>query len=744
MPVFLRKTSTAICPRPLTLVVSLLLGGAVLPVLAASENTQSADTTLPAKGNKKDDVITVQAAKPVGFQGGGDSLVPAYLDGQIANGGRVGFLGQQDARNVPFNVIGYTDKMVADQQAYTLADVVHNDATIQNVQGYGNFAESYRIRGFALDGDDITLGGLPGVMPRQVIATNMIDRIEVFKGANALVNGAALTGAGGMMNVEPKHADDEPLTRVGVDYTSSSQVGGSLDVGRRFGDNNQFGVRVNLLNREGDTAVDNEKRRVSAASIGLDYRGDSLRTSLDFGYQYETYHGGRTGVNISSVDFIPELPGNSTNYSQKWVYSDLRSHYGMWRAEYDVAHDWTVYGGIGGNHGDEMGAYSSPALTSSNGNASVGRMDVRYVTDSVGGMAGLRGKLETGFVSHSLNFNYSAMERRAQSAYSMALVSGSNNIYSPYDITSPELNYSGGDLNSPGVVSRVQTSSFALVDTMGVLDDKLLLTVGARHQHIRERNYNYGSATEITSDRFDQTSWTPGYGLLVKPWDHISLYANYMQALQPGDTAPSTALNSGQLTGIVRTTQKELGVKFDYQRVGGSLALFQINKPTGMVDSNGYYGLYGDQRNRGVELNVFGEPILGLRLNGSTALMDPKMTKTTDGEYDGKDAVGVARYTMSLGAEYDIQPVDGLTATATLTHVGPQYADAANTKRLDSYNTLDVGARYRTTLNNTQYVWRAAVMNVTNEKYWSGVDDSGTYIYQGEPRTLKLSLTMDF
>jgi iron complex outermembrane receptor protein len=97
-----------------------------------------------------------------------------------------------------------------------------------------------------------------------------------------------------------------------------------------------------------------------------------------------------------------------------------------------------------------------------------------------------------------------------------------------------------------------------------------------------------------------------------------------------------------------------------------------------------------------------------------------------------------------LGAEYDIQPVDGLTATATLTHVGPQYADAANTKRLDSYNTLDVGARYRTTLNNTQYVWRAAVMNVTNEKYWSGVDDSGTYIYQGEPRTLKLSLTMDF
>ncbi|UMX50220.1 hypothetical protein MJ390_08380 [Klebsiella pneumoniae] len=40
-----------------------------------------------------------------------------------------------------------------------------------------------------------------------------------------------------------------PTARVGVDYTSDSQVGGTLDLGRRFGDNNQFGARVNLVHR---------------------------------------------------------------------------------------------------------------------------------------------------------------------------------------------------------------------------------------------------------------------------------------------------------------------------------------------------------------------------------------------------------------------------------------------------------------------------------------------------------------
>ncbi|WP_455915165.1 TonB-dependent receptor [Pantoea agglomerans] len=717
-----------------------LISTATAPALAATT-----DSTAGKQSATPEETLTVVAKPDDNFKAGGDQLVPAYLDGQIANGGRVGMLGEQDAKNVPFNVIGYTNKMIQDQQATTLKDVVANDASVQNVQGYGNFAETYRIRGFDLDGDDMTFGGLAGVMPRQVVSTQMIDRVEVFKGSNALINGSASSGVGGMINLEPKHAEDTPLTRIGVDYTSSSQIGTTLDAGRRFGDDNQWGVRVNVLHREGETAIDNEKRRATLASVGLDYRGDKLRTSLDMGYQKQEYHGGRLGVNVSGVDFIPEVPRATSNYSQDWVYSNLESEFGMARAEYDIAPDWTLYGAMGGQHSHETGAYASPSLKDEDGTATIGRMDTNKIVDAFSGMAGVRGKFDTGFVSHSVNVGYSALTKREKTSYGMALTPQATNIYDTSPVAAPTNTYFGGDLDDPRPTSRVRTEGLLLSDTLGFVDDKILLTVGARHQKVVVRNYAYGTAEEDTDARFTKSRWTPGYGLVVKPWETVSFYANHIEALQPGDTASSGAVNVGQVTGISLSKQNEVGMKVDYGNIGGTLALFEIKKPTGIINpQTNVFGLYGEQRNRGVELNVFGEPIYGVRLNGSATWLDPKMSKTEDGTWDGKNAIGVANFYTVLSAEYDIKPIEGLTALARVTHSGSQYADEANTKKLDSYTTLDLGMRYRMKVQQNDLTWRLGVENVTNEKYWSGVESYGTYIYQGDPRELKLSLSYDF
>lgn len=730
--------------------LAVLTGSLTASVLAAATDS-TATTAVKKLGTpsntepSREQTLTVVATPENVFTPGGDQLIPAWLDGQIANGGRLGMLGEQDAHSVPFNVIGYTSKMIQDQQASTIKDVVANDASVQNVQGYGNFAETYRIRGFDLYGDDMTLGGLSGVMPRQVVSTQMIDRVEVFKGANALINGAGSSGVGGMINLEPKHADDIPLTRIGVDYSSSSQVGTSLDVGRRFGDNNQWGVRVNVLHREGETAVDNEKRRVTLASVGLDYRGDRLRTSLDLGYQKQAFDGGRTGVNIGSVDFVPAVPRTTSNYSQKWVYSDLESKFGMARAEYDILPGWTAYGAVGGQHSHETGTYAAPTLTDGDGSATISRLDTNNYVDAFSGMAGVRGKFDTGIVSHSVNVGYAAQTKRNKTAYGMALTSEATNIYDTSAVAEPVNTWFGGDLNDPRPTSRVRTEGVLLSDTLGLLDDKVLITLGARHQKVTVRNYAYGTAVEDTASRFDQSRWTPGYGLVFKATDNLSLYANHIEALLPGSTASSTAANAGQVTGISLSKQNEVGMKLDYGRIGGTLALFEIKKPTGIIDpQTNIYGLYGEQRNRGVELNVFGEPVYGVRLNGSATWLDPTMTKTQNGTYDGKQAIGVANFYTVLSAEYDIKPVEGLTALARVTHSGSQYANQANTKKLDSYSVLDIGMRYRMKVQENDLTWRLGLDNVTNKKYWAGVESYGTYITQGDPRELKLSMTYDF
>lgn len=310
----------------------------------------------------------------------------------------------------------------------------------------------------------------------------------------------------------------------------------------------------------------------------------------------------------------------------------------------------------------------------------------------------------------------------------------------------PDNAYFGGNYYDPLTTSRSRTQGWLLSDTLGFFDDQVLFTAAARHQKVVVRNYSNATGLEDTTSRYTESRWTPTYGIVYKPWKEVSLYANHTEALQPGDNAPKGASNYGQSMGILHSKQNEVGVKIDYARVGGSLALFEIKKPSALLNSDNKYVLDGEQRNRGLELNVFGEPVLGLRLNGSTTWLDPEMTKTAGGTNDGHDAIGVSRFYAVVGAEYDIKPVDGLTATARVNHTGSQYADAANTKKLDSYTTLDLGVRYRMRVNADQndMVWRVGVDNVTNEKYWSGVESYGTYIFQGEPRTVKVSMSYDF
>ncbi|WP_411704478.1 TonB-dependent receptor [Edaphovirga cremea] len=717
---------------------------AVLISSALNTSVCAAPATTKTPKPSEGDVMTV-VAKPDVFTPGGDQLIPAFLDGQIANGGRLGMLGEQNAADVPFSVIGFTSRMIEDQQAQTLSDVVKNDASVQLVGGYGNFAETYRIRGFQLDSGDISLGGLYGVMPRQVVSTNMIERVEVFKGSNTFLNGVSPggSGVGGAINLEPKRAGDEPLVHVGLDYTSESRIGTSLDTGRRFGDNNQFGARVNVLHREGESAIHDQKDRTTLAAVGLDYRGDRLRTSMDLGYQKQTVHGGRLGIKPGKLTELPDAPAATLNYSQQWVYSDMETQFGMLRADYDLTEKWVFYSAIGASHNDEMGAYAVPTLLNQQGDATIGRLTTAYQSDNFSGMTGIRGTFDTAFIKHNVNFGYSGVNTRTRAAYTMASSGYTTNIFDPQPIDNPPTLYSGSDLNNPVTRSRTRTTGAAVSDTLSVLDDKAMLTLGLRRQEVTIRNYSY-TGVEDPKTAFDSMKVTPVYGLVVKPWEPISLYANHIEALQPGKTAPSNTVNAGYVTGIVLSRQNEVGIKADFGRIGGSLALFEIKKPNGSIDDANVYGLNGEQRNRGVELSLFGEPMYGVRLLGGVTWLDAELSKTQNGINDGNKAIGVPTYQLVAGAEWDIPGVEGLTANGTVIRSGSQYGNEANTLKLDPWTRLDLGARYTMSLDDHKLVWRANVENVTNENYWSSVEETGTYIAQGNPRELKLSVGVDF
>ena len=146
----------------------------------------------------------------------------------------------------------------------------------------------------------------------------------------------------------------------------------------------------------------------------------------------------------------------------------------------------------------------------------------------------------------------------------------------------------------------------------------------------------------------------------------VSLYANYIEALVAGDTAPANANgkpvpNVGTSLSPYVSKQKEIGVKYDGDGLGAGLALFSTDKPRAAYDANNNFTASGKDRHQGVELTVFGEASKRVRVLGGLTWLDAKQRATGNAAIDGNRVIGVPRFQANLGAEWDIPGVQGLT-----------------------------------------------------------------------------------
>lgn len=667
---------------------------------------------------------------------------PTYAGGQVATGGQAGILGNADNMSSPFIVNSYTSQLIADQQARTLGEAIKNDPTVQVGNGYGNFAETFVIRGFPLNNDDLAFNGLYGILPRQVLPTQMVERVEIFKGASAFLNGAAPggSGLGGLINIQPKRGTDEPLTRLDVDYTGRGQIGGGVDIGRRWGDAGEFGIRVNAAHRDGEAPVKDGDARTSVLTLGLDYRGERLRASLDVGYQNIRYDQTRPTINLTG-NGAPDAPSTSTNYAQPWAWSKLQSTYGVARVEYDLNEDWMAYAALGYSRDKEDGLYAG-ANVDENGIGTNSPLRTPYIRNSVTGEVGLRGRFVTGSVGHLVNLGVSSMRSSNHAAYEF-YASQDRDIFNPFDSPYPDtVTLSGGEIDHPTKVDRTILQSIALSDTLSFLDDRVLLTLGARHQNLRYTAYDY---TGTASSDYDKSVITPFAGVVFKATQNISLYANYIEGLTRGETAPLTADNRNEVFKPARTKQIEAGIKFDMGDYGASLAAFQLEKPEFYLDSeSNIFSAAGRQRNRGVELSVYGQPVEHVRLVGGVTFMNARLTKTQDGLYDGNRAAGVPKFQATMGAEWDPAFAPGLTLQGYVTHRGSQYVNKENTGSVPAWTRVDLGARYTTKVAGRDTTFRFGVDNVFNKRYWATVSPTFNQLTAGNGRTVKASVSLSF
>lgn len=670
---------------------------------------------------------------------GQEDLPAAMPGGQTARGARVGLLGNRSLLDTPFNVTSYTAELIANQQARSVADVAANDPSVRMGSARFNINEDLVIRGFSLPAQDLAFGGMFGITPYFRVPVEAAERVEVLKGPSAMLYGMPPSGSvGGTINLVPKRATSEPLTRLTAQYMSDANLGAHVDVGRRFGPAAQFGVRFNGVYRNGDANIEHMRVKEQLGALGLDFIEGRFRASADLMYQEQDIRGVVRQFTLApAVTALPAAPSGRNNYPGVG-YSIMRDTSWAFRGEFDLTDAATLYAGVGGRTGKMNAVAGNPVLSSSAGDYAYSPAWQLFDTQTRSMEGGLRAGATTGPIKHQATLALTRLDQTQSIYFATNFPMTATNIYSPSFTDSIDVSALSPQRNR---YATTTLSSVAFADVMSMFDERVQLTLGGRHQWVQAQGFNFATGAPSGAP-YDMSATTPVVALVLKPHERVSLYGNYIEGLSQGGTAPiSTAIsNPGQVLPPYRTRQKEVGVKADWGRITTGLSLFEIIRPSASAN-NGVYGINGRQRNRGVELTAQGEVVSGVRLLGGATWLQGRLAQTATGLYQGNAAIGQPRYMVNLGGEWDLPGISGLTATGRVIYTGSQYANIANTVQLPSSTRFDLGARYTTKVAGRAVTLRADVENLANRRYWGTSVDG--YLFVGRARTVLVSASLD-
>jgi iron complex outermembrane receptor protein len=723
-------------------------------------NAAGNESAAAADGSLVLETITVQGANPNSTM----ELPEAYAGGQVATGGQVGMLGNRDVMNTPFSQTSYTNKTIKDQQARTLNDVMANEPSVIIGTKGGGRNDWWTFRGFPVQtylGSN-SLNGLPGMAPLNYPSTDFIERVEVLRGPNALLKGTAMNGQGalgGTVDLVTKRAGDEPLTQLTTRYMSDSQIGAHVDLGRRFGDNKEFGMRFNGALDGGDTPVDTQESRFRNAALNLDYSGERVRVSADLAHQSSglsapgstlTINGVR-GV-LASLSKIPDAPSNKIAFSPSWAEGSHKVTLGMLQGEVDILDNVTAYAAIGKQRYEGASTDDDLLLLDNAGSVGIRPSRFRDRVDVLSMQGGVRATFDTGPVGHAVSFDMSRIDWKYGSTPLSRAGAGAGDIipvgslYNPVFPSNPI--YPPHQDIRPAIENTA--SSVAIADTLSFLNDRIQFTAGVRYNEIEAHSFQY-SSTNIQSTSYKSSAWSPSFALVVKPWENVSLYANYIQALEVGSIVGRNYANANEVFPPYTSEQYEAGVKVDWGSVTTTMAVFQIAQPQTMSVDDPAGGLPrltldGEQRNRGIELAAYGELVDGVRILGGVTFMDARQTKNDSGR-NGWRAANTPNFRAVIGVEWDTPFIDGLTLTGRLTHTGDVVA--LNRRRdliIPSWTQIDLGARYtfNSAWNEKPVTINFNVDNVFDEKYWKASHPTAGNLMRSDARTFRLSTTFNF
>lgn len=658
-----------------------------------------------------------------------DGMLNAYA----ASHGTTGTKTHTALRDIPQSIQVVSRRVIEDQQISSLGDALANVSGIQRGNSHGGTTESFYVRGFlattyAIDG---IMTNSQVVRPEVLSDLSNIERVEVLKGPASVLYGRG--NPGGLINLVTRKPSFTPTAELKAQagswdfYRLQGYFSSALDPAETLAG----GVAMAWQSDDGYRDTFHDSKRNYIAPTLRWQPNDS--TTVDLGFEYTELQGpydrgllviGDRVDKRSRLVLEEPMSRSETDKAALWM-----------RVEHQV-NDWlTVRQAL---RADE----SRKDFQNINfqGLQADGRTLNRRATDYSEDLSSITSQSEV-----VANFNTMGLEHTGLAGYEYVTGRREARTFratlAPIDIYAPVYGAQPGlfQLNS---IQRQKMHAHSLyVQDQVSLSEHWKLLAGARWDSIEQEMTNIAGNGSRTTTQLDPEDVSPRLGVVYQPLDWLSLYASYSRSFSP----QTDRTRSGGVLDPETGTQYEVGAKFDLipDRLSATLALFEITRQnvaaTDPVDDL-YSVQTGEQRVRGIELDVSGEPLDGWNIIGNIAVVNAELTKDTTLPV-GNKLEAVPTIGGSLWSTYQLQSGDlqGLGFGAGAVFAGKRYGDINNSYsasgyvRFDASVFYDINEKVRVSLNG---------QNLTDVRYIETISSANSFA--GEPASVTATLSAKF
>ena len=287
--------------------------------------------------------------------------------------------------------------------------------------------------------------------------------------------------------------------------------------------------------------------------------------------------------------------------------------------------------------------------------------------------------------------------------------------------------------------SELTTLSVYLQDQVA-LTDWLEVVGGIRYDEFRLDTLDVLAGQQLSRD---DSLWSPRLGVIVKPSETISLYASYSESFLPQSGDQFLVLNN---TTAALEPEKfenlEAGIKWAiHPDLFFTAAVFRLERSNTRAtdpDNSGLTVLTGASRTEGVELSLAGSLTSRLAVNIGYTYLDGEITSESTFGSAGARLQQLPKHQLGLWGRYDL--TDQLGLGLGLIHQSDQFASFSNTVVLPGYTRVDAALFYDV---SEQFSLQLNIENLFDEDYFSSAHGNNN-IQPGDPIGASLGARIRF